>query len=652
MFLYEADTPLAERRAAALSLDSTLLAELLGSEAIRELLDPEVMAEVEQSLQRLQEDRRPRHAEDTADLLRFLGDLSDAEAAERGVPREWLDELVSARRAIRVRIAGEERTIAIEDAGRVRDALGVALPVGVPEAFTEPVADPLGDLLSRYARTHGPFAAAEPATRFGLGVAVVTGVLERMAGTGRLVRGELRPGGTHTEYCDADVLRRLRRASLARLRSEVEPVEPAALGRFLPSWHGLGRRLRSAPTVDDVFSVVEQLAGAPLPASALESLLLPSRLPGYYPALLDELTASGEVTWTGCGALAGGDGWIALAPTDVADLLLPDLVPESIPESPLHTAVLEALSGGALFFRQVVDRVSSSVECTDAEVVGTLWDLVWAGLVTNDTLAPLRALVSGGGAAHKPRRSAPRGRYARLRAARPDMPSRTGPPTVAGRWSVAVRPAEDPTRRAHARAEAFLERHGVLTRGALDTERVTGGFSGVYKVLRAMEESGQVIRGYVVEGLGAAQFAARGAVDRLRTLSRPPGQPAQADQVAVVLAAADPAQPYGAALAWPDPLGEGKKHRPARKAGALAVLVDGSPALYVERGGKSLLSFTDDDPTLRIAANALSRAVRDGWLGQLAVQRADGEVALTSHLATVLQEAGFRATPKGLRLRA
>jgi ATP-dependent Lhr-like helicase len=214
-----------------------------------------------------------------------------------------------------------------------------------------------------------------------------------------------------------------------------------------------------------------------------------------------------------------------------------------------------------------------------------------------------------------------------------------------------VAPAADPTRRAHARAEAFLERHGVLTRGALDTERVTGGFSGVYKVLRAMEESGQVIRGYVVEGLGAAQFAARGAVDRLRALSRPPGQPSPADQAAVVLAAADPAQPYGAALAWPDPLGEGK-HRPARKAGALAVLVDGTPALYVERGGKSLLSFTDDDPTLRVAANALSRAVRDGWLGQLAVQRADGEIALTSHLATVLQEAGFRATPKGLRLRA
>ncbi|MGW4116808.1 ATP-dependent helicase [Actinosynnema sp. NPDC004786] len=651
MFLYEVDAPLAERRAAALSLDSALLAELLGSEAIRELLDPEVVAEVERNLQRLAPDRHARDAEGAADLLRFLGDLSEEEALARGARPEWLADLVAQRRAIRVRIAGEDRVIGIEDAGRVRDALGVALPVGVPEVFTEPVADPLGDLLSRYARTHGPFPAVEAAERFGLGVAVVTGVLERMAATGRLVRGELRPGGTHTEYCDAEVLRRLRRASLARLRAEVEPVEPAALGRFLPAWHGVGRRLRGAPTVDDVYSVVEQLAGAPLPASAVESLVLPARLPGYSPALLDELTASGEVTWTGCGSLAGGDGWIALAPTDVADLLLPDLVPEAMPDSSLHTAVVEALGGGALFFRQVVDRVSMQGPTTDGEVVGALWDLVWAGVVTNDTLAPLRALVAGGGTAHKPRRAAPRGRYARMRAGRPDMPSRTGPPTVAGRWSLAVVPAVDATRRAHARAEAFLERHGVLTRGALDTERVTGGFSGVYRVLRAMEESGQVVRGYVVEGLGAAQFAARGAVDRLRASSRPPGQDHVGTPEAVVLAAADPAQPYGAALAWPEPTGEGR-HRPGRKSGALVVLVDGLATLYVERGGRSLLSFTEEEEPLRAAAQALGRAVRDGWLGQLAVQRADGEVALGSRLAGILQDAGFRATPKGLRLRA
>jgi ATP-dependent Lhr-like helicase len=655
MFLYDADAPLAERRAAALSLDSSLLAELLGSEAIRELLDPEVLAEVEHSLQRLEPARHARHAEDAADLLRFLGDLSTAEAALRGVEPGWLDELERQRRVIRVRIAGTERYVIIEDAGRMRDALGVALPVGVPEAFTEPVDDPLGDLLSRYARTHGPFPTADVAARFGLGVAVVTGVLDRMVGTGRLVRGELRPGGTQVEYCDADVLRRVRRASLAKLRAEVEPVEPAALGRFLPVWHGVGKRLRTGPTADDVLSVVEQLAGAPLPASGFESLILPSRLPGYTPSLLDELTTAGEVTWCGTGALAGGDGWIAVAPTDVADLLLPE-VEEAVPETPLHGAVLSAMDGGALFFRQLADRTSAMLldggaeAPTDADVVAALWDLVWSGLVTNDTIAPLRALVSGRGAAHKPRRSTPRGRYARLRGARPAMPSRTGPPTVAGRWSLVMPREEDPTRRAHARAEAFLERHGVLTRGALDTERVTGGFTGVYKVLRAMEESGQIVRGYVVEGLGAAQFAARGAVDRLRALSRSDSALAT-DAEATVLAAADPAQPYGAALSWPEPVGEGK-HRPARKAGALAVLVDGVPALYVERGGRSLLSFTEDDAALRASAEALSRAVKEGWLGQLAVQRADGEVALTSNLADVLRDAGFRATPKGLRLRA
>jgi ATP-dependent Lhr-like helicase len=658
MFLYEADTPLAERRSAALSLDSALLAELLGGEAIRELIDPEVLAEVEADLQRLADGRRVRDVEGTADLLRFLGDLTTAEAAARGVAPEWLTELTAQRRAIAVRIAGEDRWVAIEDAGRLRDALGTALPVGVPEAFTEPVADPLGDLLIRYARTRGPFTAAQAAERFGVGVAVVTSVLERMTGSGRLVRGELRPAGAGTDFCDSGVLRRLRRASLARLRAEVEPVEKAALGRFLPSWHGIGPRSGrrfAAPTPDDVLNVVEQLAGAPLPASALESLILPGRLPGYSPALLDELTTAGEVTWTGCGALSGGDGWVALAPADVADLLLPDVV--DVPESPLHTAITAALQGGALFFRQLGDRVGAALAedgehpPADDALITALWELVWAGLVTNDTLAPLRATVSGRGATHKPRPRAPRGRYATMRAAGVRMPSRTGPPTVAGRWSLTVAREVDPTRRAHARAEAFLERHGVLTRGALDTERVTGGFSGVYRVLRAMEESGQVVRGYVVDGLGAAQFAARGAVDRLRALSRPGGPEPGQDVPVVVLAAADPAQPYGAALDWPAAIGD-TKHRPGRKAGALVALVDGKPVLYVERGGRSLLSFTEDDLALRTAADSLAKAVHDGWLGELAVQRADGESALTSRLAEVLRDAGFRATPRGLRLRA
>jgi ATP-dependent Lhr-like helicase len=525
-------------------------------------------------------------------------------------------------------------------------------------------------------------------------------VLDRMVGVGRLVRGELRPAalatghGEGTEYCDAEVLRRLRRGSLARLRSEVEPVEQQALGRFLPAWQGVqaspgGRRgrMRRAPGVDDVLGVVEQLAGAPLPASALESLVLPARLPGYTPALLDELTAAGEVTWTGCGTLAGVDGWLALAPSDVADLLLPEPEPD-LAATPLHHALLGAFSsggpftGGAVFFRELADRAGRTlVEAGDSApaddaVVAAIWDLVWAGMLTNDTLAPLRARLGGGrggtgGGAHRPRRTAPRGRYAQLRAGRPAMPSRSGPPAVGGRWALVAEREPDPTRRAHARAEAFLERHGVLTRGALSTERVAGGFAGVYRVLRAMEDSGRCRRGYVVEGLGAAQFAVPGAIDRVRAMSRPDGPDARADDrfdaaptwpsssggraddgpSRVVLAAADPAQPYGAALPWPETLGD-TAHRPGRKAGALVVLVDGAPVLYVERGGRSLLSFTAERAALRAGAEALAGAVHEGWLGSLAVERADGVGSLGSALAEVLTEAGFRVTPKGLRLRA
>ncbi|MFC5063410.1 DEAD/DEAH box helicase [Actinomycetospora atypica] len=674
MFLYELDAPLAERRAAALSLDSTLLAELLGSEAIRELLDVEVLAELEAGLQRTDPERHVRSMEQTADLLRFVGDLTTAEAAARGVQEEWLVELESSRRALRVKIAGETRWVAIEDAGRLRDALGAGLPVGVPEAFTEPVADPLGDLLARYARTRGPFPAAAAARRFALGPAVVAHVLERMAAAGRLVRGELRPtdappvpgetgsGDGGIDFCDAEVLRRIRRGSLARLRAEVEPVEPAALGRFLPSWHGIGGRRRRAPGPDDVLNVIEQLAGAPIPASAWESLVLPTRLPGYTTALLDELTSAGEVTWTGCGTLSGGDGWLAVAPTDVADLMLPD-PEESLVSTPLHRALLDALDGGgALFFRTLADRAGTILRDAEEKIpddpttVEALWDLVWAGYATNDTLAPVRALVAGNGgrskAAHQRKRAPSRGRYARV--GRPQMPSRTGPPTAAGRWSRVPDREPEVTRRAQARTESFLERHGVLTRGALDTERVTGGFSGIYPVLRAMEESGRCRRGYVVEGLGAAQFAVPGAIDRLRATSRDDDGSAKG-QGSLVLAATDPAQPWGAALEWPPTRASqdgGTNHRPGRKAGALVVLTDGEPTIYVERGGKSLLSFTDDLELLTTAANALSAAVRDGSLGGLSVERTDGSGALDGVLAEALSEAGFRNSPKGLRIRA
>jgi ATP-dependent Lhr-like helicase len=673
MFLYEGDAPLAERRAQALSLDTALLAELLGTVEFRELLDQDAVAEVELELQRLTDERRAYDLDSTADLLRLLGDLSTAEALARGATPARLAELEAARRAIRVRIAGEERWIAVEDACRVRDAVGVALPVGVPETFTEPVRDPLGDLVGRYARTHGPFHAGECAARLGLGVAVVSAMLERLAVSGRVVAGEFRPGGAGHEWCDAEVLRTLRRRSLARLRREVEPVPTEALARFLPAWQGVtGSRARG---VEGLLRTIEQLAGAVLPASALETLVLPSRVTGYLPAMLDELTAAGEVTWCGAGGLPGNDGWVALAPADLADLLLPP-PEETLTVTPLHQSVLDALDGDqALFFRSLSDRVGST---DDQTLAAAIWDLVWAGRLTNDTLAPLRALLGPGRAAHAPRRRAPtRARYGRVgrwalppagvpsgldagRGAvpppgRPAMPSRTGPPTAAGRWSRLPAREADSTRRSHALAEVLLDRYGVLTRGAAAAERIPGGFAAVYPVLRAAEESGRCRRGYFVESLGAAQFASPGAVDRLRTHAADRREAAPA----VVLAATDPAQPYGAALPWPDRLestvdGEvaARGHRPGRKAGALVVLVDGTLVLYVERGGRTLLSWSDDPTRLQPAADALALAVREGGLGRLAVERADGASLLASPLADALQAAGFRPTPRGLRLRA
>ncbi|HYX93511.1 MAG TPA: ATP-dependent helicase [Geodermatophilus sp.] len=666
-FLYEGDAPLAERRAQALALDTGLLAELLGRSELRELLDAEALTEVEAELQRLPGDRHPRDPDGAADLLRIVGDLTPAEAAARGVGREWLDELVAARRALVVRIAGEERYVAIEDAGRLRDALGTALPVGVPEVFTEPVPDPLGDLVGRYARTHGPFQPGEVAQRLGLGVAVVTATVQRLVGTGRLVTGEFRPGGTGQEWCDADVLRSVRRRSLARLRQEVEPVPVGTLARFTPSWQSVGSRMRGP---DGVLAVVEQLAGALVPASALESLVLPARVRDYSPAMLDELTSAGEVLWAGAGGLPGGDGWVSLVPADLAPLLLPE--PLELPEA--GPAVLEHLAGGqALFFRGLSDLAGSTDDTAFADLV---WDLVWAGALTNDTLAPLRTRLSGGGT-HKrqpapPRARLDRSRYGRTRLGRPAMPTRSGPPTMAGRWSRLPDREANPTKRTTARAEALLERHGVLTRGAVVAEQVAGGFSAVYPVLRAFEENGRARRGYFVETLGAAQFGTPGSVDRLRSFASPDRVPGGA----VVLAATDPANVYGAALPWPerpgaagedggDPGGavdvgegtgggrRGAGHRAGRKAGALVVLVDGELVLYVERGGKTLLSWTEDETTLKEAATALSGAVAVGALGRMVVQKADGaSVHESTPLSAALQAAGFAATPRGLRVRA
>ncbi|ROQ76457.1 ATP-dependent Lhr-like helicase [Streptomyces sp. CEV 2-1] len=655
-FLYEGDSPLAERRAAALSLDSHLLAELLGQAELRELLDADVLTELERELQWLTEDRRIKDIEGVADLLRVLGPLTTAELTERGAEPPWAQELSSARRAIRVRIGGGEHWAAIEDAGRLRDALGTALPVGVPEAFTEPVKDPLGDLLARYARTHGPFTSTAAAARFGLGTAVTDGALQRLAASGRIVQGEFHPAGIGQEWCDATVLRRLRRRSLAALRHELEPVPPAALAGFLPQWQHLGGN--SLRGIDGLARAIEQLQGAPVPASALEKLVLPGRVTGYSPALLDELTTTGEVVWAGAGALPGKDGWLSLYLADSAPLLLAP--PRPLELSALHESVLTALTGGyGLFFRQIADQVRATThpDCTDPHLADALWDLTWSGRLTNDTLAPLRSLLgsgrTAGSTAHRARRNVPRGRYGSLTAAaRPA--SRTGPPTVSGRWSLLPAAEPDPTHRAHALARTLLDRHGVVTRGAVQAEGVEGGFSAAYRVLSVFEDNGQARRGYVVEGLGAAQFAMDGAVDRLRAAStaRDRREPGAAPQ-ALVLAAADPANAYGAALPWPEPP-DGAGHKPGRKAGSLVVLVDGELTLYMERGGKTLLAWPTDpeDPALQAAAAALAAAARAGALGTVTVERTNGASALTSPLGRTLESTGFLATPRGLRLRA
>jgi ATP-dependent Lhr-like helicase len=718
-FMYEGDTPLAERRAAALSLDATLLGELLGRAELRELLDPQVITDVENDLQRLSPDRRARDAEGLVDVLRLVGaldldevvarswlapataspvgtvvdtdlvadvaldedaavdEVADADTAdgpvdaatpvEHAAARDALEAVLTGlerdRRVLGFTFGGTRRWAVIEDASRLRDALGVALPIGVPTVFVEPVADPLGDLVGRYARSHGPFAAIDAANRLGLGVAVVQDTLRRLVADRRVVEGEFRPDRQGAEWCDSEVLRRIRTKSLAALRHEVEPVSSDTLARFLPSWqhvHTTGARggLRG---VDGVLQVIEQLAGVAVPATAWESLVLPARVTDYSPAMLDELTATGEVLWSGGGTLPGNDGWVRLHLAETASTTLAE--PAGTDTTELQRDVLGALAGGgAYFFRQLAQSVGST---DDAALSTALWDLVWAGQITNDTFAPLRATIGGRTKTAAPRTRAYRGRR------RPTLPTQSGPPAVGGRWSILPLAEPDQTVRAAATAEQLLERYGVVTRGAVQVEGVRGGFAGVYRVLARFEETGRARRGYFVDGLGAAQFATGPTVDRLRTFARDvDGEGSESDpnraRSAITLAATDPANPYGASLPWPgsgpttadDGSAEGpatttttaRGHRPGRKAGSLVTIVDGALAVYVERGGKSVLTFTDDEAALTAATLSIAGVVRSG-LGRLAIERVNGTFVLETPLGDLLRDAGFTATPQGLRLR-
>ena len=625
IYMYEADAPVAERRAAALSLDRDLLRELLGAEDLRELIDPAALADLELELQALAEGRRARNPDDLHDLLRRLGDLTAEEAAARSAedPSAWIDRLVDEHRAIRVRIAGEERIAAIEDAGRLRDGLGVAIPQGVPAVFAETAAEPVEGLVWRHARTHGPFHAADVAGRLGVPLDRAAGALETLEAAGKVVRGEFRPGGVEREWCEVDVLRSLRRRSLAALRKEVEPVTAPALARFLVEWQGLARP-RAAP--DALADAVEQLQGAAIPASILETDVLPSRVQGYRPADLDALCASGDVVWVGAGGIGADDGRVALYFRGALRALAPGPADES-PDGEIHRALRERLAArGASFWPDLL--VASGV-ADEREVLSALWDLVWAGEVTNDTLAPLRAVLG-----RRPR--APRGRP------RPGQVRRVGPPAAAGRWSLVaplLEPVASGTEAAHARAMQLLDRHGVLTREAVLAEGAPGGFAGVYAVLRALEESGKVRRGYFVDGLGAAQFALPGAVDRLRDLREP-----AAGREPVALAAADPAQPYGAALSWPANDG-----RPSRGAGAYLVIADGRPVVFLERGARTLTTFSGAEDVAW--PDALAALVKDGRLRKIELHRIDGATALESPHAERLRVAGFADGYRGLTLR-
>ncbi len=677
-FLYEGDAPLAERRAAALAMDPTLLAELLGAGdtlALRDLLDPDAVAKTEAELQHLVATRRCRTAEDLADLLRLLGPLSEADIRARSVPDAdvpaWVAALHHELRVIPVRIADDPRWAAVEDAGRLRDALGTAVPPGVPSAHLESGPDPLADLIVRYARTHGPFTVDEVARWWGIGPAVASGVTRRLTHDGRLVAGAMRPIGAlrdtdATELCDPTVLRTLRRRSLAAARADVEPVPQADLARFLPTWQGVGSPRRGP---DAVLRAVEQLSGVPLPASAVESLILPARVGGYDSADLDELMSAGDVLWQGQASLAGDDGWISLHTAELAPFTL--VQPSADGLTPLQQDVLDILHGGGGYFTGALVRAlagNDGAAASEGEVVEALWALVWQGWVTNDTLAPLRARLRGGRPAHRRRAPARRARPGRRTAT---LGLRVAPreavlgrdPSAGGRWSILPETVADETARTLARAEVLLDRYGVITRGSVVAEDVPGGFAAIYRVLSAAEEAGRVRRGYFIDGLGAAQFGTTGAVDRLRAQAVPLGESFASNRPrtpagprALVLAASDPANPYGAALAWPvRPAADtgGAGHQPGRKAGAVVVLVEGTLVLYVERGGRSVLSYTDDPALLSEATQVLAEAVSSGAMGRFTVERTDGEPLLGSGhpLSAALKASGFIATSRGLRLR-
>ncbi len=669
-YMFEGDAPLAERRAAALALDRDLLNDLLGSEELRELLDGEVLADIELELQHLVEERYAKNLDEVHDVLRRVGDLTLDEISLRCNfnPSAAIAELVAKRRAIDLVVGGERRYVAAEDAARFRDALGCALPLGLPQAFTDPVEAPLVELVSRYARTHAPFVTRDVALRMGVSIERIAVALTQLETAHRVVRGEFRPFGTEREWCDTEVLRLVRRRSLAKLRKEVEPVDQQTFARFLAEWHGV-----TAPTYgpEALVETLTVLAGSALVASTLETDVLPMRVRGYRPTLLDNLCTSGEVVWVGAGSLGGNDGRIRLFFADQLAAFLPALEHGEAPTGKMHDQIRAALAErGACFWGQLRIAVPNG---TDTELLSALWDLVWAGEVTNDSLTALRAVLYGARSG-KSARALPAAGSARRQAARLVRPrhvrgasaGRVGPPAGQGRWSLIAQLVDKPastTEALHALAMQLLERHGVLTREAVLAENVRGGFSGVYGVLKALEDRGTVRRGYFVDGLGAAQFAVPGAVDRLRACKdvnivsdhgiHDGREGPVEDAGVIVLAATDPAQPYGATIDWPATTG-----RPMRSAGALTLLMRGDVLAWYDLRSRHLVTFASSlEPHHSVAmVEALGSLVKDGRAKVIEVRKINGVgfddmSPETVSLVALLEQHRFIRGYRGLVLR-
>lgn len=668
-FIYDGDAPLAERRAQALAIDQSQLRELLGEPELRELLDPAALERTELELQHLDEKRKAKSVDAIHDLLLRIGDLTAEEIAARsrldalqadllkvtpppageggreprerpgegrGIAQSAIRLLVRQRRLIEVPIAREKRFIAIEDVSRYRDALGIPLPAGIAERYLEPVADPLGDLVLRYARTHGPFMPQEVARRYGVGVAVVTGALEKFVERGRLTEGEFRPGGTQREWCGTEVLRSIRQRSLAKLRREVEPVEPNVLARLMASWQGVSKRRRG---LDALLETIETLQGYPMAASIFESEILAARIEDYRPTDLDTLTSAGEVVWVGVEPLGEKDGRVALYLSSNLAMIPPRVVTplpageeSAAVETAIEVRILDHLrSHGASFFPQIQSAIGGFAN----DIVGALWSLVWSGLVTNDTFHALRSLTRTVPAAR--RSTAPRGAF---------RSRQTAPPATQGRWSLVPQFTMSGTERANALAHQLLTRYGVVTRETAPVEGIAGGFSAVYPVLKAMEEAGRIRRGYFVAGLGATQFATGGALDLLRSYREAPDEPET-----TILAATDPANPYGAIVRWPE-----SPFALMRTVGARVILVNGALACYLGRGEKQLFVFLpEEEPTRsmvgREIAGALASLVENGTRRALLITEVNDQPVAKSDVAPFLAEAHFTPSSLGYQCR-